>query len=87
MDSTAPELPTPDGEKLEVFDLLELAIDMRLSESELWRLAEEVAGRELLELEVDDRLRPIAALLRAVYLLGYGDGAEQGFRIHPQGEY
>jgi hypothetical protein len=71
----------------EAFDLLELAIDMRLSEAELWALAEEIAKRDLLEIEVVDRLKPLAALLRAVYLVGYADACEGGFRIHPGGDY
>jgi len=71
----------------EAFDLLELAIDIRLSESDLWALAEEIARRDLLEIEVDDRLKPLAALLRAVYLVGYADACEGTFRIHPAGDY
>jgi hypothetical protein len=76
------QLPEP-----ALFDLLELAIDMRLSENDLWVVAEQIAEHELLELEVSERLQPIAKLLRAVYLMGYGDGVEQGFRIHPRGKY
>ena len=71
----------------EITDLLELAIDCRLSETDLWSLAEAIAERDLLELEVEDHLKPVAAVLRAVYLLGYSDGANQDFHIHPKGEY
>ena len=71
----------------EAFDLLELSIDIRLSESDLWSLAEEIAKRDLLEAEVEQRLKPLAALLRAVYLVGYADACEVAFRIHPQGDY
>lgn len=81
------EFKPPPLSEPEITDLLELAIDFRLSETDLWRLAEAIAERDLLELEVNDRLKPIVAVLRAVYLLGYSDGASQDFRIHPKGKY
>jgi hypothetical protein len=63
------------------FDRVELAIDLRLLETDIAPTVEELTTQL-----GEDARNAIAALVRAVYLQGYGD-ASTATKIHPDAIY